>query len=120
MENRAEIASIEVIRRQLEAYNRHDALEFAACYAPEADILDLHTGETILSGRDSIQARFSKRFEQAGLRVEIVGRMLLPGLVVDSERIFTDASPEPGAALVMYEVREGLIRRSWVYRILEG
>lgn len=120
METRAELAAIGTIRRQLEAYNRHDAAGFAACYDPAADIHDLRTGEIILTGRQAIQTRFAKRFEQTGLRVEIAGRMVLHGLIVDSEKIFSDAASEPAEALVIYEIQDGLIRRSWIYRILEG
>lgn len=117
MQNSSELEAISIIRRQLEAYNRHDAAGFAACYTPAAQVFDLSSREISLCGRAAIQSHFEKRFDQPGLRVEIAGRMVLHGLVVDSERIITDSSEAPVEAVVIYEVQNGLINRSWIYRI---
>lgn len=103
-----------VVAAQLAAYNRGDAAAFAATYAVGAEIFDPARGSApIVAGRDAIRSRYAAQFARLpGQQARIVRRIVSGRYVVDHE-----ALPGTGLeAIVVYEVRDGLILRAWLHR----
>lgn len=102
---------------QLDAYNARDIDAFAACYAEDVQVFDLHTGEQRFQGRDVLHARYGAQFERCtALHAELVGRLAMGVTAVDQERVTGLVEGEVVHAIAIYEVREGLIRKVWFAR----
>jgi acetyl esterase/lipase len=99
-------APVEVVSRQLEAYNRHDLEQFLATYAPNA-VMHSRDGST-LTGRRALREVYGPRLAAGKCRAEIVNRIAEGGWVVDHE-IAHGIEPEPIRVLAAYRVVDGLI-----------
>ncbi len=103
-----------VVQRQLEAYNARDLDAFLATYADDVRIWRLADAQPLFEGRAQVAAHYGgKVFQRAGLRAEVVSRLLLGSKVIDHERATWDGLAEPIEAVAIYEVRDGLIRNVW-------
>jgi uncharacterized protein (TIGR02246 family) len=106
----------ELVARQIEAYNAHDAAAFAAVYAEDMQLSDLG-GDLFLYGRDALRERYALLFANAPkIHVEILKRIVVGDVVIDEERITHTASGNVAHVGVIYEVVRGKIRRVWVTR----
>lgn len=99
-------APVEVVSRQLEAYNRHDLEQFLATYAPNA-VMSGRTGAPI-RGRRALREVYGPRLAAGKCRAEIVNRIAEGDWVVDHE-IAHGIEPEPIRILAAYRVVDGLI-----------
>ncbi|HEU4741265.1 MAG TPA: nuclear transport factor 2 family protein [Meiothermus sp.] len=101
-----------VVQAQLEAFNTRDIEAFVACYAPDAQILRFPSGGLIAEGHQEIRQRWGHLFaEDPDLQARVASRMVSEGFVIDDERAFIRGRQDDG--IVIYEVRDGLIRRCW-------
>lgn len=102
----------ETVERQVAAYNAHDADAFAATYAEDAQVFKASGPEPVLQGRAAIRARYAALFaSRPDLRVEVSARLVAGSFVSDHEAIVGT----PVRAIVVYDVRSGLIRRAWLF-----
>ena len=109
------MSPIDVVQRQLDAYNAHDLTAFLATYAELAELTRIGKADSPLSGKDAISELYASRvFNVQDHRAELVGRLAFGNKVVDHERVF-GLSPEPFEALAVYEVTDGLIQRVWFF-----
>jgi hypothetical protein len=108
------IDPIEVVGRQLDAYNARDIEAFMACWADDAQYFAFP--ETLLAeGSQPIRERHVARFHEPNLHGKLVARMAVGTMVVDQE-IVTRTFPEgPGhvEVIAIYEVGNGLIQKAW-------
>lgn len=103
-------------QRQLDAYNARDIDAFAACYAADVQIFDLHSGELQYSGRQNLYERYGAQFERCpNLHAELTGRLVVGATAADQERV-TGLTDGVVLALAIYEVRDGLIQKVWFAR----
>lgn len=107
---------ISIIDQQLEAYNRHDLEGFVACYAPDAELINLADGSLIAAGSDQIRAMYRQPFEIPGLHADIINRMVLGDFVIDFENGRGIPGVELVEAIVIYQMKEGLIAKAWIIR----
>lgn len=106
---------VEIVERQLAAYNDRDLARFVACYSDDVTVTRLPAAEPALRGKAAFAEFYAtQRFNRPGLRAEIVGRLALGNKVVDHERVHGLAA-EPLEIVVVYEVADGLIRRVWMH-----
>jgi hypothetical protein len=109
------MAAIDVVQRQVDAYNARDLDRFVATYSETIAIFRMPSTEPIISGKSEL-AKFyaTQRFNLPGLRAEIVDRMVLGNKVIDHERVWgvRDAPLEIAA---VYEVAGELIERVWFF-----
>lgn len=99
---------------QLDAYNRGDIDAFAACYAEDVEVYDLHRGTLRFRGRPVLHATYQKVFEQhPELHAHLDGRLVVGATAADRERVTGLRDDEVVEALAIYEVRDGLIRKVW-------
>jgi uncharacterized protein (TIGR02246 family) len=104
------MTAVDVVQRQLEAYNTQDLDRFCACFAEDCVIADLN-GAVTQQGASAIRARYEQMFAQyPENRARIVNRMAVGDVVIDHE----DIVRSPGlriSAIAIYTVKNGLIAR---------
>jgi len=106
-------APVDVVQRQLEAYNRRDLEAFCAVFAEDAAILDLGAAAPSFSGKAAIRERYRGLFVNSPtLLSAIVSRTTLGRVVIDHEHVTgRNGSSDVYEVIAIYEVEDGLIRR---------
>jgi hypothetical protein len=101
---------VEVIDKQVDAYNARDIDGFLACYASGAVVEDGHSN-VLMRGREAIRAEYDPFFRDfPSLRGEVIQRISVGEWTVDEE-VITGWEPHPVNALVAYHVSAGRIDR---------
>jgi len=104
-----------VVQRQLDAYNAHDVDCFLAVYSDGVCAYRPPSTEPAMSGKAAFAEFYStQRFNQPGLHAELVNRIVLGNVVIDHERI-TGVREQPFEVAVVYQVRDGLIEKTWTF-----
>jgi hypothetical protein len=102
---------------QIEKYNEKDLPRLLATYDEGATLYLLSTGERLAAGEEALREHFEKIFEESPrLRTEVLQRMALGSWVVYRERTVMGADDRRVESIVIYEVRDDLIRRVWFAR----
>ena len=95
-------SAIELVQRQVDAFNARDTDAFLACYATDATIRH-GDGRVLMTGHEEMRAFYGPVFDDPQLRAEIAGRLHTGEWVVDEERTVGTGSSFHG--LVAYQVR---------------
>ncbi len=106
---------VQVIDRQVEAYNAGDIDAFMATYHPDIEIAILPNAPHLI-GHAMVRALYVQRFApDPRPKASILNRIVVDDCITDHERIdnFEGGVIE---ALVTYQVEAGLIRRVWMKR----
>lgn len=109
-----EMNAIEVVQRQLDAYNARDIEAFSACWAEDAQYFAFP--DTLLAqGIAAIRERHVVRFQEPNLFGRLIHRMALGTMVVDQEVVTRTFPESPGEVdvIALYEVEDGKIARAW-------
>jgi len=107
--------AIEPVQRQLDAYNDRDLERFVACYAEDVRVFRMPATEPALVGKAAFGEFYrTKRFNEPGLRAELLSRMAFGNKVIDHERI-VGLGAAPLEAAAVYEVKDGLIATVWFH-----
>ncbi len=102
----------DVVARQLTAYNAHDAEGFAATYAPDALIFKPAATAPVLKGREAIRKSYAALFAtKADLHVDVSARLIAGNFISDHESVRGTMLQ----AIAVYDVRDGLIQRAWLF-----
>jgi hypothetical protein len=103
-----------VVQRQLDAYNARDIDALLAVYADGAQILE-HPATLLAEGAQALRERFTLRFKEPNLHATLLNRMVNGAFVVDHELVKRTFPEGPGTieVVMIYEVRNGRIARSW-------
>ncbi|HAW92764.1 MULTISPECIES: nuclear transport factor 2 family protein [unclassified Arsukibacterium] len=105
------------VQRQLDAYNAKDLAAFIACYHPDIAIYRMPASTPSLVSRDALAAFYqTERFMIAGLRAEVLNRMVVGNKVIDHERVY-GITEQPYEVVVVYQVQDGLILNAWFYPV---
>jgi hypothetical protein len=95
--------NIELVERQLAAYNAHDVDAFMRCYAIDCVIED-GQGARLMSGHAEMRPRYEALFaDSPRLHCEIASRVCIGDYVIDEENI-TGRVPELRRAVVIYRI----------------
>ena len=99
--------SVDVVNRQVEAYNAHDLESFLACYSPDVEVRNSQ-GERLMYGTAALRREYDDWFTtHPDVHAEVTGRLVSRDWVVDEEDVtMADAVL---SALVAYHVTDGLI-----------
>lgn len=104
---------VDVVQRQLDAYNARDLAAFVVTFADDVRIYRLPGAYPVLDGKAALAEHYrTNRFVHAGLRADLLARIELGGKVLDHERIH-GVRAEPFEAVAIYEVAGGRIRTVW-------
>ncbi|BFM05035.1 hypothetical protein [Halioxenophilus aromaticivorans] len=108
---------IEVVDRQLAAYNRKDAAEWASTYAVEAVQRSID-GEILANGRAEIQKNIAARFLEPDLNASIIERRVYDDTVIDHELIIRNFPEGLGSVemLCIYSIENNLIK-SGIFKV---
>jgi hypothetical protein len=104
---------VDVVQRQLEAYNRRDLDAFCAQFSEDALVFDLGVPAPVFVGNRAIRDRYRDLFARSPtLHCTVVTRSALGRVVVDLEHIIgRNGAPDPFEVMAIYEVKDGLIFR---------
>jgi hypothetical protein len=106
-----------VAERQIETFNRRDLDGFMALYAEDAVVTEFPSGKVLLQGKAAIRKHFAAMMAADRLPpVRVEPRTVDGAFVVDRE-VWDTKPGERGSSIWMYEIRGGLIRRSWTVRL---
>lgn len=107
--------AVDIVQRQVEAYNARDLKRFLACYADEVRAYRPPALEPVIVGKAAFSEFYAnERFNRPALHAEIVSRMVLGHTVIDHERI-TGVLAQPFEVAVVYLVEHGLIQCTWAF-----
>lgn len=104
----------DVVQRQLDAYNARNIDAFLTLFAEDAQGFDLGDPAPTMNGKAAFRARYTDMFARSPqLHAALVNRIAFARVVVDHERITGRyGAPEVFEIVMIYEVENGLIRRS--------
>jgi len=105
---------VDVVQRQVDAYNARDIDAFLSFYAPDVQLMRLASGEVFASGRDAMRETYAAMFEASPeLDCTIMSRAVSGDMVIDHEFVTGMRGGPPVRAAAVYEVKDGLIQRVW-------
>lgn len=104
---------VEVVQRQLDAYNRKSVEEWLSAYHTDAEQFELH-GALLARGHEAMRARIVARFEEPDLFAQLLDRVVMGNVVVDRELVRRNFPEGLGTVemLCVYEVRFGRIAKA--------
>jgi len=107
-----------VVTRQLEAYNAHDLEAFAATYAEDVELYDFPAALREPAGKAGLKAFYTQRFkDNPDLHASAKNQMLSGPYVIHREKVTgLMERKEPLEVVVIYLVKDGLIRKVWFLR----
>jgi hypothetical protein len=109
--------ALATVQAQLDAYNARDIEAFAATYADDAQLIELATGKVFCSGKNALRQRYGEMFAQyPELRCHLTNRIVCGDFVFDDESVTGRVPGKTAHAVLIYEVKEGLISRAWMVR----
>src|SRR6478609_8332769 len=107
------MSPVEIVQRQVEAYNAHDLQAFADTYSEKIQMIRLPATEAAIKNKaELIEFYGANRFMAPNLHAEILNRIVLGNKVIDHERI-TGLPNSPFECVIVYEVENDLIQRVW-------
>lgn len=105
----------QVVREQVEAYNRHDVEAFLMTYSPEVKVFDF-PDKFRFSGLEAMRERYDKLFKsEPDLKVKITRRIVQGKHVIDHEEV-TMGRGRRLTAVAIYRVEGGKITDVWFMR----
>jgi hypothetical protein len=107
-----------VVLRQLEAYNAHDVEAFAAAYSEDAELYDFPSALREPKGKAGLKAFYAQRFkDNPDLHASAKDQILSGPYVIHREKVTGLADrKEPLEVVVVYLVKDGVIRKVWFLR----
>mgnify|MGYP001156500364 CR=1 FL=1 len=103
---------VTVAEKQIAAFNARDLDAFMALYADDANIYEFPSGKLVTQGKAAIRERFAALMKTSLPEVRVEPRIVNGQFVVENE--VCNAKPgERNQAVWMYEIKGGLIVRSW-------
>jgi imidazolonepropionase-like amidohydrolase len=106
----------DIVQAQVNAYNAQDLEAFLSTYADDAVVVRAGTGETLMSGKQSMRERYGSMFARfPANRARIAERKIEGTHTVIDHEIVTGRGPEHpdpwDVGWVRYELGDGLIRK---------
>ena len=105
----------QVVARQIEAYNAHDVEAFVATYGEDLELSELPSVRPAAKGKATLKADYGRIFkENPDLHASAKDQILSGPWVIHREKVTGLAGrKEPVEVVVVYQVKEGLIRKVW-------
>ncbi|MDZ5473973.1 nuclear transport factor 2 family protein [Bacillus sp. 31A1R] len=101
-----------VVERQLKAYNEKDIDAFMACYSEDVHVYAF-PNIVRMSSNEEMRVHYKKLFDTyPNMNAEIVKRIEQHPYVIDHEKI-TGRKEEPFHATAIYEIKDDIITKVW-------
>lgn len=97
---------------QLDAYNARDLGRFITYYADDIRGFRLGSADPIFVGKAGMTDHYAAPFQRLDVRAALVNRIVVGNKVFDHERVTGNDRPSFDA-VVVFQVRDGLIRTVW-------
>jgi hypothetical protein len=107
--------AVDVVDRQVEAYNAHDVEAFSAWYEEDIKVWSMEDTHPNINSLSKLKEVYGKKFENPALHVEISNRITMGSYVIDHEKI-QGAGEKPTEAVVIYLVRGNRIQTVTIIR----
>ena len=106
--------AVEVVQRQLDAYNARDIDAVMATYADDIEHFEFPSTR-VASNAAEVRERLSARLQEPNLHARLLARTAMGNLVIDHERVTRDFPEGLGTVelIAMYEVQAEKIVRAW-------
>ena len=106
--------AVEVVQRQLDAYNARDIDAVMATYADDVEHFEFPSTR-VASSAAEVRERLLVRLQEPNLHARLLGRTAMGNLVIDHERVTRDFPEGLGTIelIAMYEVQGEKITRAW-------
>ncbi len=102
-------SKVEIISKQLEAYNNHELEKFCSFYSENIYIYDFKTSEIILKGQEELKIQYEKRFANKELHANLLNRIEIGNYVIDHEEVTGLEENKIVYAIAIYEIKDGKI-----------
>ncbi|KAF3886713.1 MULTISPECIES: nuclear transport factor 2 family protein [Nostocales] len=106
---------IEVVDKQLKAYNERNLEEFLSCYIDNVPVLAFPSQKEILeiSGK-AFANRYKKLFENSpNLHCQLISRCIEGNIAIDQELVTGFNGLETKTAVAIYQIENGKITKVW-------
>lgn len=108
---------VELVGRQLNAYNSRNLEAFVPLFHPEVEVLDFPSGKMRMKGREAFERAYRELFDKAPeLYCRLVSRIVQGRFVIDREEVTGLPGRPLTRATAIYETKEDTIRRVWFLR----
>lgn len=108
-------SALELVERQLEAYNAKDLEGFVSLFSPEVKVFNF-PNELVLTGREAFRRRYEERFKTPGLYAAIEARRIMGKYILDFEHVTQDGQENGTKVIAIYEVSDKAIENVWFIR----
>lgn len=107
-----------IVQKQLEAYNARAIEDFMACFDSNAEIFELGQSSPSYKGSEEIRERYQDLFlKSPNLYAHVLNRTQLGNIVIDYEQIHGRMGvTEIIEILAIYQIENNLIRRVYFAR----
>lgn len=113
------MAAIDVVQRQLAAYNAHDLERFLAEFHDTVQVFRPPAAQPVISGKAALAEFYAtQRFNRPALHAEIVGRVVMGQRIIDHERIH-GLQDQPSEMVAVFDVVGERIQTMWAFAPLE-
>lgn len=101
---------LEIVQKQVFAYNSRDIEAFAACHHPDVELFSLGNEEAFVVGNAQLKTRYKPIFDNSPeLHTEVVERMQLGNTVIDKEIVTGRNGQASRNFIAIYHIKDGLI-----------
>jgi uncharacterized protein (TIGR02246 family) len=105
------LTPVQLVQRQLDAYNAQDLDAYCACFADDVVVADLD-GKITTQGLDAYRARYAKAFaEFPENEATLLNRIALGQTIIDHERVARRPGGETFEVAAIYSFAGGKIAR---------
>ncbi|WNG27624.1 steroid delta-isomerase [Cystobacter fuscus] len=109
------VSPVDIVQRQLDAYNDHDLERFLANFSDTIKVFRMPTLEPSLVGKAQLSDFYAtQRFNRPALRAQLLSRIVCGNKVIDHERIW-GMGEHAIETVGVFEVVDGLIQTSWFF-----
>jgi hypothetical protein len=110
----ASIYPEEVIKNEVKAYNERNLEAFMATYHEEIKIYRF-PDKLLYTGKKEMKKYYKELFEKAkNLKARIVNRLIMGNIIIDHEKVFGHIKTPELEAILIYQIKDGLIFRVWM------
>ncbi|AGF55592.1 hypothetical protein B0P06_000305 [Clostridium saccharoperbutylacetonicum] len=103
----------EIVKKQLDFYNKHDLEGFVSTYHNEVEIYNLIDNSIMIKGKEQLKNSYRERFEVLKVYAEIENRIVIGNKVIDHEYVTGLEKDAIKKAVAIYEIENNLIKRVW-------
>lgn len=105
--------AIDIVQRQLNAYNARDLEAFISTYHPDVRLYDF-PDKLVREGHAALRQVYGRMFQQMpDLHARVQRRIAMGNHIIDEEIVTGLPEGRTLSATAIYEVRDGLISRVW-------